>query len=302
MGKTKISWTDESSNPIYAVNRETGERGWACVRVSDGCKHCYAATLNQSQRWHRGTGLDYTVPSLEHVDLQLDEAELQRWILSRRPHKKFVCSMTDLFGEFVSDEWITRVFAAMALSPHITFQVLTKRAERMRALLSDGGPNIKAWGFGKPTFYEKIKMASWEFRATDKQRRIRYPFPNVWLGVSVENQRAADERIPFLLEMPAAIRFLSCEPLLEEIDINSPCIAWSDNNNRAPIPLDWVIVGGESGPGFRPMRDEWASSLRDQCAAARVPFFFKQHSGYRPQENALLDGVEYHEFPETAAK
>lgn len=301
MSKTKISWTNETSNPLYAINKETGVRGWACVRVSDGCRNCYAATLNQSQRWGKGTGLDYTVPNIEHVEICLDEKEVVSWASQRKPHKKFVCSMTDMFAEFVPVEFIRKIFWGMALAPNITFQILTKRADRMLSVMNDF-----ASGHLMPFDEDLVNLE------------------NVWLGVSVENQKAADERIPLLLQTPAAVRFLSCEPLLGQVHLFewlSPCGYYCDHSEEylnAPqfeglegwdiwfgghhpdrSKIDWVIVGGESGPNFRPMNPDWARSIRDQCRDAGVAFWFKQHSGYRPQSDTRLDGVEYHEFPQS---
>ena len=222
-----------------------------------------------------------------------------RW---KRPRRIFVNSMSDLFHEGVPDEWIDRIFAVMALAPQHTFQVLTKRSARMRTYLQNEGrqsevaiadageklfrqadPSHPLWGRSK----SEIGMCHCE---------PGLPLPNVWLGVSAEDQQRAEERVPDLIATPAAVRFVSAEPLLGPIDFRnipypSPpedegrrgcvltghevagmvgnCIAWIP-------PLDWIIVGGESGPRARPMHPSWASSIRDQCEAAGVPFFFKQ--------------------------
>ena len=187
---TNIQWTDETWNPIRAQHRETQAMGWHCERISKGCENCYAETLNQRQRFGIGTGLPYTQPSRDKVDIVLDAGVLEKPLRWRKPRQVFVCSMTDLFGEWVPDVMLHRVFSVMALTPHITYQVLTKRPERMRDYLSSGVGAIADW-----------------------------PLPNVWLGVSVEDQRAANKRIPILLDTPAAVRFLSCEPLLGPVDI-----------------------------------------------------------------------------------
>jgi protein gp37 len=175
---------------------------------------------------------------------------LEKPLSWKKPRRIFVCSMSDLFYESVPDEWIAKVFAVMALCPQHTFQVLTKRPERMREYL-----------------VERCKA--------------REPLPNVWIGCTVEDQQRADERIPVLLETPAAKRFVSCEPLLGPV--NFSLVTVEDNNGCAaqiwPLHgsgLDWVIAGGESGPNARPSHPDWFRSLRDQCVDAGVPFFFKQ--------------------------
>jgi protein gp37 len=224
--------------------------------------------------------------------------------------------MSDLFHESISDEWIDRIFAVMALAPWHTFQVLTKRAERMRKYFSVEGQ----WHRRASTILmgQRDKIVSDMPRQAAQGRsfgaltcgahRSRV-LSNVWLGVSVEDQKTADERIPLLLETPAAVRWISAEPLLGPIDlthvdysarlrefmrdaageegaasINAPAFMqtltgqWFDGWDRGDDGkrLDWVVVGGESGPGARPMHPSWARSLRDQCKAAGVPFFFKQ--------------------------
>jgi protein gp37 len=241
-----------------------------------------------------------------------------RW---KRPRRIFVCAHGDLFHESVPDAWIDRIFAVMALAPQHTFQVLTKRSARMlqymtelwqpttaqRIDFGDGDVlDIPAATSGE-TRHDQVIQACEEFigkfRLADqnnedhwvdgslKATRFAWPLPNVWLGVSVEDQTRADERIPDLLATPAAIRFLSCEPLLGPVDV-----AWALGH---PIEiaagflrrghfspgletlrrLDWAIVGGESGPGHRLMDADWARSLRDQCAEAGVAFFMKQMAG-----------------------
>lgn len=292
MGKTKISWTNETWNPV------TG-----CSKVSPGCANCYAERMDRRIRAAHGEEFKLWTPQNAEYNVRLHPERLEQPLTWKKPRMVFVNSMSDLFHENVPDDFIADIFAVMALATHHTFQVLTKRPERMLKLLSDGGPNIKSWG-SKWTFYEKIKHAA-QSTSAKFNLKIKYPFSNIWLGVSIENQKAADERIPLLLQTPAAVRFLSCEPLLEEIFIQHLFYASDDGDpeefrDGTYLAISWVIVGGESGPNFRPMKDTWARSIRNQCHDAGVPFFFKQHSGYRPQENAMLDGVEYHEFPEIA--
>lgn len=210
-----------------------------CTKVSEGCDHCYAETIA-----HRFAG---TKAYPNGFDVTLRPERLDQPLRWKRPRKVFVNSMSDLFHEDVPDDYIARVFAVMALAPQHTFQVLTKRPGRMRSLLSS----------------EDFKSAV--FLATEGRFEgyFPWPLPNVWLGTSVENQKWADVRIPLLLDTPTAVRFLSCEPLLGPVELS-------------PWLLDWVICGGESGPGARPMHPDWARSLRDQCQATTVPFHFKQ--------------------------
>lgn len=243
MMPTKIEWTDETWNPV------TG-----CTKVSEGCDHCYAETIA-----HRFAG---TKAYPNGFDVTLRPERLDQPLRWKRPRKVFVNSMSDLFHKDVPDDYIARVFAVMALAPQHTFQVLTKRPGRMRSLLSS----------------EQFESAV--FLATEG--RFPWPLPNVWLGTSVENQKWADVRIPLLLDTPAAIRFLSCEPLLGPIDL----FAWNiDRGTR----VDWVIVGGESGPRARPMHPDWARQLRDDCLTAGIPFHFKQWGEWVTEDQAPED-------------
>jgi protein gp37 len=200
-----------------------------------------------------------------------------RW---RRPRRIFVNSMSDLFHEAVPDEWIDRIFAGMARASQHTFQVLTKRPERMRDYLTSAAERCWEWTdplFGGPMFDPTCPGSP-------------LPLPNVWLGVSVEDQAAAYERIPLLLDTPAAIRFISAEPLLGPVDIDhwlhdSDCYLYRGGCactcfEPREVCLDWVIAGGESGPGSRPAHPDWFRSLRDQCATAGVAFFFKQNGNW----------------------
>lgn len=264
--KTGIEWADATWNPV------TG-----CDKVSPGCDHCYAETF--AERW-RGTEGHYFERGFD-VQLRPDKLDLPlRWT---KPRRIFVNSMSDLFHDKVPDEYIARVFAVMALAPQHTFQLLTKRHGRMRTLLRDGEFQQQvydAWGQlempkGRPS------MEDWPWSG--------WPLPNVWLGVSAEDQKRADLRIPALLDTPAAARFVSAEPLLGPIDLHGDPIGkdsvfWIGH-------LDWVIVGGESGSGARPMHPDWARSLRDQCLAAGVPFLFKQWGEWRWTREA--DDYEY---------
>jgi protein gp37 len=313
---TGIQWTDATWNPLRARHRETGAEGWACVRVSDGCKHCYAATLNESRRWNRGTGLDYTVPALAQVEPYLDEATLTQPLRWRKPRRIFVCSMTDLFGEWVTDAEIDRVFGVMAATPQHTYQVLTKRPERMREYVArapkddserfavidnSSGAHFRVDRWSAE--FEKVRALNPREHPEEWDPR-EWPLPNVWLGTSVEDQERADGRIPLLLDTPAAIRFLSCEPLLGPVDLERiPTLRGRELGALSGIEysmettevirewptVDWVIVGGESGPGARPFDLAWARSLVRQCQDAGVPVFVKQ-LGSRPGEQVHAAG------------
>jgi protein gp37 len=281
--KTGIEWTDSTWNPI---------RG--CTRVSEGCRHCYAevvaARFSGPGQAYEGlarrtsTGEARWTGKIMFVEKHL--LDPLRW---REPRKIFVNSMSDLFHEGVPDEELDRIFAVMALAHHHTFQVLTKRPERMRAYLSSSSwpRNIGAAadaimdglrGSAKSIAIDATAHHFLWFENPDlnDDRTYRFklkdePLRNVWLGTSVENQETADERIPILLDTPSAVRFLSCEPLLGPIEFPLPCAGsrfWTD--------LHWVIVGGESGAKARPCDVSWIRSIVAQCAQAKVPCFVKQ--------------------------
>lgn len=322
---TAIEWTDSTWTPIRARG-DDGRIGWHCAHVSEGCRNCYAERINM----RLGTGCEYKPAHLVHttqqgdqrgdVEVFLDEQMLQTPLRWRKPRTVFVCSMTDLFADFVRDEWIDRIFAVMALCPRHTFQVLTKRTKRMRDYMARPGVEVRigleALGLccdayeasnGKSTIGQGVVL-----KATDINPGALdvWPLPNVWLGVSAEDQQTADERIPDLLATPAAVHFVSLEPLLGPIDMTS--IARDDGwmidalrgvyschhdegfDHGAALEehgdgprIAWVIAGGESGPGARPMHPEWVRSLRDQCKAADVAFCFKQWGAWTPGENVL---------------
>jgi protein gp37 len=214
----------------------------------------------------------------------------------RRPRHVFVNSMSDLFHDEISDDYIAQVFAVMAASPRHTYQVLTKRHGRMRSLLDSLrfrimlDTTLYQWAQRDP----KIHAAREALRIADGSIPPRWPLPNVWLGCSVENQQWANIRIPALLDTPAAVRFLSCEPLLGPVDIiNGIGDSWMTG-------IDWVIAGGESGPGAREMNLDWARSLRDQCEVAGVAFHYKQQgSGDGGKKSRrILDGRTWDQFPQ----
>ena len=253
---TKIEWTDETWNPV------TG-----CTKVSAGCDHCYAETIA-----HRFAGTK-AYPNGFQVTLRPERLDQPiRW---RRPRRIFVNSMADLFHDQVPEEYIAKVFAIMLLAQRHTFQVLTKRHGRMRSLLN-------SHAFWTRVLYEAIDP---ELPAGDRdglQLSLHY-LPNVWLGVSTENQQWADIRIPALLDTPAAVRFLSAEPLLGRINLRKEW-GWGPG-------IDWIIVGGESGHGARPMHPDWARALRDQRNKVGAAFLFKQWGEWTPL--APLDNRRY---------
>jgi len=296
---TGIEWTEATWNPIAG-----------CTPVSPGCLHCYAATMSnrlEAMKQPKYQGLTVLRNGVRTFNgkITLDEESLTIPLRWKRPRRVFVNSMSDLFHEGVPFDFIDKVFAVMALCPQHTFQVLTKRAERMAEYFNapvplssradlvaemhprmvDGKPF--AWGESSPT---------WKRGADTYCRRPwpGWPLPNVWLGVSVEDQPRADERIPHLLRTPAAVRFLSCEPLIGPVDLfnlrhhvegdrvvtdclngTSVCPETSVERNDAG-KIGWVICGGESGPGARPCYTNWIDSIVAQCKSAGVACFVKQ--------------------------
>ncbi|PZQ18935.1 MAG: phage Gp37/Gp68 family protein [Ancylobacter novellus] len=293
--RSKIEWTDATWNPIAG-----------CSVVSPGCTNCYAMRLaprteelSTGAPWAGASGRLTRSSKAGPVwtgALRLVERRLGEPLRWRRPRRIFVNSMSDLFHESAPDAWIDRVFAVMALCPQHTFQILTKRPARMRAYVSSIGERldqIMAARVPHPT-------GEWQLWDLIDPAPFAAPLPNVWLGVSVEDQARADERIPELLATPAAVRWISAEPLLGPIDLLPYLFIFTAEDDAQldcpscdePLPfhdpkttdpadivtprLDWVVAGGESGPNARPMHPDWVRSLRDQCAAADVPFLFKQ--------------------------
>ncbi|MBX5015910.1 phage Gp37/Gp68 family protein [Rhizobium lentis] len=283
---TKIEWTDATWNPI------TG-----CAIVSPGCTNCYAMKLAGTRLQHHpsraGLTKDSKAGPVWTGEVRFNEEWLTQPLTWKRPRMIFVCAHGDLFAEGVPDEWIDKVFAVMALAPHHIFQVLTKRPERMRDYLTT------------PMRQYKISAAQLELPGNIASPGIRphLPLPNVWLGVSVEDQKRADERIPILLDTPATIRWISAEPMLGPLDLDKDG-AVNDDSGRSYLRswgrndfysqgLDWVVAGGESGTGCRPAHPHWIYSLRDQCAAADVPFLFKQWGNWivASEENGHTDSA-----------
>ncbi|ANZ35317.1 hypothetical protein BBK82_03680 [Lentzea guizhouensis] len=289
---TNIEWTDLTQNIV-----------WGCRRKSEGCLNCYIPRqppLRMGGQKFNHDGLGAT------TGLVFRPEKLAMPLKIRAPKKIFVNSLSDLFLKEVPAELVARQWIVMALTPRHTFQILTKRPERAKLLLNDQ-PRWQAllnealrWVIenvdAKMPYADVDRVQAWldEPKTVDDELR---PLPNVWLGTSTETQRWANVRIPHLLMTPAAVRFISAEPLLGAIDLTR--LPWTDGggtrldvvNGRHGTTglwvqkakrLDWVIVGGESGPGARPMHPDWARSPRTQCQQAGVPFFFKQHGEWAP--------------------
>lgn len=294
---SKIEWTDEVWNPT------TG-----CDRVSDGCTHCYALTMAkrlkamgsakyQTDGDPRTSGPGFGLAMHEDVlTLPL------RWL---KPRRVFVNSMSDLFHPRVTDAFLARVFAVMARAPQHSFQLLTKRPARMLSVLGYDGLRL---------------MEAAPDDDTAQALYEQWPLPNVWVGVSVEDQQTADSRIPDLVETPAAVRWVSVEPLLGPVNLAPYLKVWQphpgapyervyDLDRAGPDPrqaslLDWVVVGGETAPrarAARPMHPDWARTLRDQCTAAGVGFFFKQWGAWAPPDQFDTVGYDDVEWDQNAA-
>lgn len=235
---SEIEWTDATWNPV---------RG--CTKISPGCKHCYAETF--AERFRGVKGHPYELG----FDLRLVPEKLAEPLRWRTPKMIFVNSMSDLFHDQVPDEYVVAVARVMTAAKWHTYQVLTKRSDRLRQLLNS-----------------KLGFAAQQ--------------PHIWWGVSVEDKKYGVPRIKDLQQAQTAVRFLSVEPLLENL---------GKLNLQG---INWMIVGGESGPGARPMKKEWVLALRDQCKKGRVPFFFKQWGGVRKAKTGRrLEGKTYDEFP-----
>jgi protein gp37 len=356
MSVTKIEWADRVWNPV---------RG--CSRVSQGCDHCYAERM--ATRFSGPGGWAEGFAKLVHGQphwtgrVALVEDMLLKPLSWRAPAdgsrlRVFVNSMSDLFHEDLPDEAIDRAFAVMALCPHLDFLILTKRPERMREYLNNDGRayDIEDTSEFRAAVYrvdaddmpndkrrdlEKTRLLEQGVRALRAWQASRGPLPNVWLGVSVEDQATADERGSLLLDTPAAVHFVSYEPALGPVDFTRidgmeryrrEMVAYWEahpeaaDELNAPIGntceynaltgeayayppgyidglprLDWIICGGESGPGARPMHPDWARSVRDQCAAAGVAFFLKQMSSGKPKPikeiSEFPTDLQIREFP-----
>lgn len=296
---SKIEWTEKTWNPIIG-----------CSKISPGCQNCYAermagrlANIETTKHycgvlnWENGyCGNEFESPG-KYVSegwngkTHFVDSALEKPLKRKKPTMYFVCSMGDLFHESVPFEWILHVYEIMSKCPQHTFQVLTKRPERAKAF-SD-------WLLEGSRF-EYTKLSFW-------------PLSNVWLGVTAENQQQADKRIPVLLEIPAAICFVSIEPMLSKVDLthinegigldynalDGSAISLGEKYLDGD-KLDWVICGGESGPNARPMNSNWVRSLHDQCKEANVPFFFKQWGEWVDELNDVFndfDAIDMNRLP-----
>ena len=261
-----IAWTDFSVNPIRA--RLNGKVGHHCVKVSPGCTNCYASKMQPR------FGLPpYEVGKRVAVEPFFDGRPLREVLRRRKPARYFWCDMTDLFGEWVPDEWIDQCFAAMALTPQHTHQCLTKRPERMRDYM-------RAARFAEINAAARAIAGETDGAVLPTQRDGMvaggWPLPCVWLGVSVEDQQRADERIPLLLQTPAAVRFVSYEPALAPIDARRWMTPTVNTDGTTTPALSWLIAGGESGPNARACDVAWIRDIVRQCQAAGMPVFVKQ--------------------------
>ena len=367
MNKTSIEWTHRPEtrgadggrtwNPIRARLKHGPQRnangggvkrnqlkppsGTFCTRISPGCTNCYASAINK----RFGNGLDYTVPNLENVEFYLDQKILEEPLRTIHPCTIFGGDMYDMFHESIPDVFIDRAVTVVALAQWNTFQFLTKRAERMMNYFQhltwdrirdcanqnwDGGDHgVGAYNLVSVAALGKKKRLQLYDDWTGFSRLAKPPLPNLWLGVSVESQKYADERIPLLLQTPAAVRFLSVEPQLEAVDLrldhfesegmqpyfwHSPtCESFCDyvcGGVEVEGKIHWVICGGESGPKARPFDLAWPESLREQCKAAEVAFFMKQVGsnpqwpndvwrGLRPPKMRDRKGGDPSEWPES---
>jgi len=295
MSKTKIEWADVVWNPISG-----------CTPISEGCQNCYAKRMANRLRGR------YDYPGDDPFKVTLHPEKLVEPLKWKKRRRVFVCSMGDLFHEKVEEWMIDEIFGVILACrilnniPDHKFMILTKRPERMKQYFTEREPVelIKAWAravnwiaINDPnvTFEDVVYSETchdWdengrnsngsEYKPWGYINRL-WPLPNVWLGVTTENQQRADERIPILLQIPAAVRFVSVEPMIGSVDIdgylgfNGPRRMGDGLMYYWVAPkIDWVICGGETGPGARPMHPDWVRSLRDQCQKAGVPFFFKQ--------------------------
>ncbi len=270
---TKIEWTDETWSPIVG-----------CSKISTGCDHCYAEKMAC-----RLSGMPKTKADYSHVitdgkwngKTKLRSKVLEKPFSWKKPRMIFVCSMGDLFHDTVPFNSILEIMYVINKCPQHTFQILTKRPDRMHEFFTDWVPNPFILQHGD--------------------------LPNLWLGVTAENQEQADKRIPVLLDIPAAKRFVSIEPMLGTVSLNQ--YYFQDRQGNYPfkgVPIegrtkwidiiDQVIVGGETGPGARPIRHDWVTRIRDQCIESKTPFFFKSWGG-KNKANSMIEGKEWKEIP-----
>jgi Bacteriophage protein gp37 len=285
MTRTSIEWVRNQDgtqgftvNPIRFRNKKTGKVGHYCEKLSPGCKHCYASRMQTGPYL---SGLEFTAENKDRGELFFEDEVIQQVLWRRKPATFFWCDCTDLFGPWVKDSWIDRIVGCCALTPQHRHLWLTKRADRMREYCHTS----KQIKYGKYLDIGTCKAYDW-------------PLPNLGLGVSAEDQERANKRIENLRQTPAAMRFLSAEPLLSALDVSPWLTRWTGQGSGLPKPLstalatlpdihglDWVITGGETGPGASPMPPEWPRAIRDQCQAAGVPYFHKHNGEWSVSNN-----------------
>jgi protein gp37 len=290
---TSIEWCDHTTNPIRARYAATKGDGHYCEKVSPGCQNCYASKMQPRFKMPR-----FEAQRRLDVEPYFDESKLAQVVERKKPTRYFWCDMSDAFGSWVPDEWLDRMFGVMAQTPQHTHMLLTKRSARMREYslaMAALDPKERSMRILRAMYKDHPAAGLVGNMRAGDAGTFPWPLPNVWMGVSAENQQQADKRIPDLLATPAAIRFVSAEPLIGPIRFNQqnpdgfwppnapqPDIAWlrhvdwPDDCQYWSTGLDWVIVGGESGPRARPFHVEWASAIVAQCKAGRVACFVKQ--------------------------
>lgn len=301
MSKSNIGWTEHTVNPFKAYDPSREATGHFCQKVSPGCKNCYASSLQKRFRMH-----EYTVSNRENVELFLQEKDLDYVVKRKEPTLFFWCSMTDMFWEEYPDEWIDRCFGTMFEASHHFHLVLTKHPDRARSYLEDRHRIVRV---SCKSYNDNIRRDPRKkdfVRSSDFIKLLgeRWPLPNVMLGTSVESQDYVG-RLDDLAACNVAYRFVSCEPLIDKVDLSKHLSVESYEgrwrSTLQPKSLDWVIVGGESGPNARPMNPNWLMLLKDQCSPASVPFFFKQWGRWLPLSDQYpsasweynSDGVQY---------
>jgi protein gp37 len=264
MGDTSIEWTNKSWNPIRARRAMLDDSvrvGWHCEPVSGGCKFCYAEEING----RFGTLLEYKPGHLKDVEIFMDERMEREPLKWREPAMVFPCSMTDLFGDFVHVDLILRMFAVMSMTPHLTYQVLTKRPQRMCEL------SIyfeRRWRETEGQRYNLALAIGGDLERAEIARASSWPLPNIWFGTTTEDQESYDQRVPWLSSTPAAVRFISVEPMIGPVRMPDPFFTGG--------PVDWCIIGCESGRNARPFDLGWARGLIADCRTAGTAPFVKQ--------------------------
>ncbi len=302
---TTIEWVARPGTTPESWNPVTG-----CTKISEGCRNCYA------ERMARRLAGRFGYPEApNHFDVTLHPDRLDTPLRWKKPRTVFVCSMSDLFHEDIEvldSTYVRDVFAVMALARKHTFILLTKRPHVARHTLTEDFVNSVDWAVDGICADRPHLIPA--FKKTVPPDRFIWPLPNVWFGVTAENQKAADERIPLLLKMPAVVRFVSCEPLLERVDLVASIFkpgVWGeihpDHNYCLAATLyesgiDWVITGCESGAYRRSAEIDWLRGLRYQCQTAKLPFFIKQMQvDGRVVKMPFLDGQEWQQWPSNEA-